>query len=63
MADGAGEELYDIEAQRAKNERHQAILQQVISQEQGVGTFETVKPLHESDPYKDTVDQLPVKRK
>jgi len=58
--------LYDIEAQTKKNERHQAILRQTALQESGehLPEGERVKPAYEEDdPYKGTVDKLPVKRK
>ncbi len=64
---GAEEELYDIEAQKKRNERHQAILKQTIAQEKGLKPEEIdfVSPNYEKkdDPYQDTVDNLPVKRK
>jgi len=59
--------LFDIDAQKKKNERMQAILKQTIAQEKGVNEseIEFVKPDHEGkdDPYLDTVDKLPLKNK
>ena len=59
--------LFDIDAQKKKNERMQAILKQTIAQEKGVNEseIEFVKPDHEGkdDPYLDTVDMLPLKNK
>jgi len=59
--------LFDIDAQKKKNERMQAILKQTIAQEKGVNEseIEFVKPVHEGkdDPYLETVDKLPLKNK
>lgn len=61
------EELYDIDAQKKRNERRQAILKQTIKEEMGEKTEEgeRVKAVFESkdDPFKDTVDNLPMKNK
>ena len=66
VPDGA-DELHDIDAQRKTNERKQAILRQKIAQEKGIPDseidFVKPEPGNEGDPYKDTVDQLPIKRK
>lgn len=55
--------MYDIDAQKKKNERHQAILRQTYAEEDGRTDFEEVKPEHESARYTDSIDNLPVKRK
>ena len=58
--------VHDIEAQKKRNERHQAILRQTIQQEKGAKPedIDFVKPEYDDgDPYKETVDKLPVKRK
>lgn len=60
---GDADDLYDIESQRKRNDRHQAILRQTFAQEEGRQDFDEVKPEHEEDRYKDSVDNLPVKRK
>lgn len=65
-APGESEQLYDIDAQKKKNDRHQAILRQTIAQEKGLSQdqIDFVKPDYESgDPYKETVDTLPQKGK
>lgn len=60
---GDGDAFYDIEAQQKKNERHQAILRQTFAQEDGRTDFDAVKPEHEEARYRDSVDNLPIKRK
>ena len=61
--DGEGEG-FDIENQKKKNERRQAILRQTLAEEEGRTDYERVKPQHETDdPYKDSVDNLPVGKK
>jgi len=61
------QDIYDIDAQKKKNDRHQAILRQTIAEESGhqVSEGEKVQPIYKSseDPYKETVDKLPHKRK
>jgi hypothetical protein len=66
VADDA-DELHDIDSQRKANDRKQAILKQKIAQEKGLPEseidFVKAEPGNEQDPYKDTVDSLPIKRK
>ena len=61
---GTEDELYDIEGQRKRTERQQAILRQKIAEQEG-REYEEVKPDYGSkdDPYKDSVDNLPVRRR
>ena len=62
-------ELFDPENETKRLERHQAILKQHLAEEmkkKGVdidGEVEKVLPEYEKDIYKETVDNLPVKRK
>lgn len=62
-------DIHDPEKEAARNERHQAILKQHLAEErkkQGleVGDYDEVKPDYDGkDPMKDSVDNLPVKRK
>lgn len=69
-ATGQDDQFAQIDKQKIRNERHQAILRQSFAEDarkQGiqVDDVESVKAEHEGgeDPYKDTVDNLPVKRK
>ena len=61
---GTEDELYDIEAHKRRTERQQAILRQKIAEQEGVD-YEEVKPdfSGNDDPYRDTVDNMPVKRR
>ena len=60
---GDSDDLYDIENQKKRNERHQAILRQTFAQEEGRTDFDEVKPEHESKRYSDSIDNLPIKQK
>lgn len=62
--EGTGDDaLYDMDVNRKKNERHQAILRQTIAEERGeaISEGDRVKPAHErpGESFRDTVDKLP----
>lgn len=77
MRDDA-DQLYDIDSQRRKTDRRQALLREKIAKEKGLHHTEVdsvdgaapdedaaraADPDQDGNPYHDTVDNLPVKRK
>jgi len=61
--EGTGDDqVYDMDINKKKNERHQAILRQTIAEEKGetIDEADRVKPVHEKQgPFMETVDKLP----
>ena len=60
---GTEDELYDIEAHRKRTERQQEVLRQKIAEQEGISIDEVQLDDGKDDPYKDSVDNLPMKRR
>ena len=68
------EQLHDIDGQKSKTDRMQALLRQKIAKEKGIdiadpeadaarATLTEEAEKNDGNPYRDTVDNLPIKRK